>query len=149
MQKFFTPIQLCYTASCTSELAQWTQEFEELADDVPAAVLNSVRGAFQPGMYLRKHGYWKLALNYADLCRLLNNGVQFKVIAENTTQQTFSGNPTIYRNGYQVPGVVVDPGPNQIWVVATPLSGGGGTAPGALITLTDLFGTPIVDFFVA
>ncbi len=151
MQKYFTSIQLCYNAVCTRELVPWTHEFEELDKDASTAILHQDSGSFKQGLYVRKNGYWTLALNYEDLCTAISESAQLKLVAETSISQSFPDSPTLYRNGYKVAGATITPGVNLVWVVSYPPSGGSGSgpAPGSTITLTDMFGVPIGDFLVA
>jgi hypothetical protein len=147
MEQFFTPAKFCYDLSCQSILVPWVSEFEDLINrDQDTAILLRQSGEFKPGLYVRQNGFWPLALNFEDLCTLLSESASLKIIVNLTSNQTFASTVKLYRNGYYANTQTATPGPNFIWVVATPISGGG---TGSTITLTDLFGNPIGNFLVA
>ncbi len=122
MQKFFTSIQLCYNTDCRKVSVPWTHEFEELSDDVSASVLYEVSGNFQPGLYIKKNGYWLIAIWYEDFCTLITEGFQLKVIIDNGALQTFSSTSILYRGGYKLAGTTISAG-TMVSCVATPTSG--------------------------
>jgi hypothetical protein len=148
MQQFFTPTKFCYDLACQSTLIPWVTEFEELLTrDQDVAILVAHSGEFNPGLYVRQTGYWRLALNYEDLCTKLAESASFQIIVNLVNAQTFAANATLYRNGHKVNTQTATPGANLIWVVTVSPSGGGGS--GTTLELTDMFGTSIGQFLVA
>lgn len=148
MEKFFTPINICYDLSCSEVLVPWVHEFEELIQkDAVIAILDKQSGEFKPGVYKKVDQLWVMVLNYEALCWHIAKRSTFKLIEGLAAAQAVPASTTVYRNGFEVPGVTtLTVGPKILWCLATASSGGGSGPSGTAVPLTDMFGAPLGNF---